>query len=189
MQQSVDQVAVTLAEIKYAQTMNYKCNILVFGIGHDSIFWHRRNSNGRTVFLEHSMSWLQKIKSKWPELEAYHVQYHTVIERDFVRFKNASLWPNLTVVLPDNVKMETWNIFLVDGPTGGHSRDIGRFQSLYMSMILPHAQKSLVVVDDCERIVEHTYASLFLGAENRFLEIKRAKTEYAAANLQCYYRV
>ena len=189
MQQSVDQVAVTLAEIKHAQTMNYKCNMLVFGIGHDSIFWHRRNSNGRTVFLEHSMSWLQKIKSKWPELEAYHVQYHTVIERDFVRYKNASLWPNLTLVLPDSVKMETWNIFLVDGPTGGHSRDIGRFQSLYMSMVLPHAQKYLVVVDDCERRVEHTYASLFLRAENRFLEIKRAKTKYAAANLQCYYRV
>ena len=188
MQQSPEQTAVTVDEIMHLQSLNVRCNLLVFGIGYDAIFWHKQNQAGRTVFLEHNMEWLQKIKKQWPELEVYHVQYHTLIRRDLVKFQNSSEWPELSMNLPKTVNEETWHIILVDGPTGHNQETFGRFQSLYMSASLHCSVNALIVVDDCERELERIYSSLVLGIENKFLEIERPSTPYAAANKQCYFR-
>ena len=56
---------------------NAPSNVLVFGLGNDSILWHRINAAGKTVFLEHNPQWHQKILTKFPFLTCYFVQYHT----------------------------------------------------------------------------------------------------------------
>ena len=59
------------------------CNVLVFGLGNDSVLWDQINAQdttkGKTIFLEHNPIWYKKILSKHPHLNCYFVEYHTTL--------------------------------------------------------------------------------------------------------------
>ena len=39
-------------------------NILIFGLGFDSLLWNKLNKNGKTIFLEDNKDWIDKFKYK-----------------------------------------------------------------------------------------------------------------------------
>ena len=47
------------------------CNLLIFGLGNDSVFWHKLNRGGVTVFLEDNLDWYNKITSQSQYLNAF----------------------------------------------------------------------------------------------------------------------
>lgn len=143
------------------------CRVLIFGVGHDSLFWHRLNRNGRTVFLEDDEGWLRKVTAKVKNLQAYAVGYDTE-QKDWQRYLgNPAL---LVMDLPLPVTERPWDLILVDGPAGWCDNAPGRMKSIYLAhqLVKPGGD---VFVHDCEREVEEAFCERFLGRENLIREI------------------
>lgn len=149
-----------------------QCNMLVFGLGNDSPFWCRANSNGHTVFLEDFQPWYDKITAKYPEIEAYPVSYPCNI----TQWREVMDQPErLAVDLPGEVPLDHWDVILVDGPRGHEfTEEIpGRMSSIYTASQLV-GKNGYVFVHDAERIVEGTFAAKFLGKDH-FVEKVRGR--------------
>lgn len=149
-----------------------QCNMLVFGLGNDSPFWCRANSNGRTVFLEDFQPWYDKITAKYPEIEAYPVSY----PGNITQWREVLDQPErLTVELPGEVPLYHWDVILVDGPRGHkYSEEIpGRMSSIYTASQLV-GKNGYVFVHDAERVVEGAFSAKFLG-KNHFVEKVRGR--------------
>jgi len=161
-----------LLKITHAVSEFESCNMLVFGLGYDSPFWSRVNGRGRTVFLEDSEPWYERICSIHPELEAHKVTYPG----------NITQWEDLldkperlAMDLPEEVSGTDWDVILVDGPQGNTiSPEIpGRMSSIYEASRLI-GKNGWVFVHDAERVVETSYSRHYLGSEN-FVERVRGR--------------
>lgn len=140
-----------------------KANFLVFGVGHDSIFWVLSNPNGRTVFLEDNQLWQNKIQTLYPKLEIYHVQYNT----EKSQWRELINQPkSLILDMPTELLSIEWDIILVDAPAGGKLPGVpGRMKSIYMASQLVKS-KGHVFVHDCNRDVERNYCDKYLTPAN-----------------------
>ena len=63
-------------------------NFLIFGTGHDSKFWTRMNSGGRTVFLEDNPVWVKVDQS----LEVYEVKYFSAPMSRYEELPHCGAW-------------------------------------------------------------------------------------------------
>ena len=138
-------------------------NFLVFGVGHDSIFWTLSNPNGRTAFLEDNQLWQSKIKIKYSELEVYHVQYDTIRSQWKELIDDPA---SLELNIPTKLRNIQWDVILVDAPAGGELPNVpGRMKSIYMAsqLIKP---KGHIFVHDCNREVERNYCDKYLTPAN-----------------------
>lgn len=168
-----------IIKIAHAVESFDQCKMLVFGLGNDSPFWCEINKKGRTVFLEDFQPWFDKITGKYPEIEAYPVDY----PGNITRWRALLDQPNLLKIkLPEEVSGHTWDVILVDGPRGHKfSEEIpGRMSSIYTASQLK-GKNSYVFVHDAERRVEQVYAEKYLGADH-FVEKVRGR-----AMLQIYH--
>ncbi len=57
------------------------CNMLVFGLGNDSPLMANLNHDGYTLFLENIPDWIDKVRSKHPDLNIDHMDYPTTRRR------------------------------------------------------------------------------------------------------------
>lgn len=138
------------------------CNLLVFGLGNDSTYWRRLNRGGRTVFLEDDRDWLARLAAKDPQLEAYLVQYGTVLSQ----WEELLHCPfRLQMYLPTGILDREWDVVLVDAPKGMNDDSPGRMKSIFIASILRAADAD-VFVHDCDREVESSYCARYLGAEH-----------------------
>jgi rhamnogalacturonan II specific xylosyltransferase len=62
MQQSSAQVSFSIEEIRRVQETAGLCNLLIFGLGFDSVFWNDVNKLGSTVFLEDNQHWIDTVR-------------------------------------------------------------------------------------------------------------------------------
>ena len=51
------------------------CNVLVFGTGKDSELWSKANKNGKTIFLEDDLQWINHASVMGIGLDIRHVEY------------------------------------------------------------------------------------------------------------------
>ncbi|MEM7193394.1 MAG: hypothetical protein AAF402_00500 [Pseudomonadota bacterium] len=139
-----------------------RCNLAVFGVGHDTLIWKFANRSGRCVFFEHSKDWAGKTLARLGRLEIYIVDYGTRVD-DWRKWM-ANPDP-LGLPLPDNVADTSWDVVIVDGPPGGRGIDPGRMRSIVTarSMVAPSGH---IFVDDCDRTVEQEFCRVYLGEEN-----------------------
>ena len=156
---------------------------LVFGLGHDSVFWANANQGGTTVFLESDPVWFKRITELHPELNAYLVEYGTARHQWRALLRSPD---QLAMKLPDAVREETWDCILVDGPTGHRRQTPGRMKSIYAaaSLIKPGGD---IFVHDCHRQVERIYCDTFLGNANLVKQLRRKK--WFNAHVLRHYRM
>lgn len=182
MQMGIRQVAQILKSLK--ETPN--ANLLVWGLGYDSKFWHKRVP-GNVVFLEDNPEWYNNITEN-SELQAFIVNYNTQSMRDLKKYSlSPNYWYELDVrnQLPSYLLNTMWHVIIIDGPRGGRN-GIGRYQSIYTSKLLvAHQYKSHIFLDDCNRIVESIMGDMIFGAENKIGVETRGKN--SNRNKQCHY--
>jgi len=141
------------------------CNLLIFGVGHDSQMWCDINRDGQTFFLEDSEYWLNFMKTKIPSLNGFLVKYETHIT-DWQKLLESNSHDNLLLKLPETLSSIKWDIILVDGPAGNTNVAPGRMSSIYTSMVLAKQNGNTdIFVHDCNRPVEKSYCDTFLGSK------------------------
>ena len=151
-----------------AQCIKPPMNVLVFGLGNDSAFWHNVNINGRTVFIENKKKWFNDITEKYPFLEAYKVEYNTKRED----WKNLIDKPDQLILnMPDELKKVSWDVIIADGPAGHDDGTPGRMKSIYTASVLIKDGGD-VFVHDAHREVEDAYCAKYLLDMNLVSEVK-----------------
>ncbi|XP_008786409.2 glucuronoxylan 4-O-methyltransferase 3 [Phoenix dactylifera] len=173
-QQTFEEISVT------ARVLEKKapCNLLVFGLGHDSAMWSALNHGGRTVFLEEDESWMEIVRQKSPMLESHHVTYDTKVTQadDLLELRRK---PECTAVgdmkfskchlalkrMPSVFFEVEWDLIMVDAPTGWIPEAPGRMGAIYTAGMAARARsegETDVFVHDVDRVVEDKFSKTFL---------------------------
>ena len=149
------------------QAIRPPMDLLVFGAGNDSTFWHKANRGGRTVFLEDEEAWFNHIQKKYPALEIYRVHYDTRVDEWQELIDHPE---KLELKLPADIRETAWDTVLVDGPAGYAPDKPGRMKSIFEASRLVKTG-GFVFVHDSEREAERGYGEKYLGKENVAEEI------------------
>ena len=134
------------------------CRMLVFGCGNDSPLWFALNKKGRTVFLETSVAWINKVRSNASSLEICHyelpenVSVSSCLEAD-----------TLPEVNPPAVLFEEeWDVILIDGPPGFQPGQPGRaLPIMWASQV--RSSRTHVFLHDFQRPLEKLYGTKYLN--------------------------
>ncbi|KAG1363945.1 protein IRX15-LIKE [Cocos nucifera] len=168
------------------------CNLLVFGLGHESPLWLALNHGGLTVFLDHSdlrASRFEDQRPGLPGLEVYATPFPTRVSDlrpvlDAVRPEEASprgrcrpvqdlLFSDCPLALsdlPNHLYRLAWDVVFVDGPPGYHPEAPGRAAAIFTAAVLARSVggegTTEVLVHDHDREVERVCSEEFLCLEN-----------------------
>jgi len=171
MMRSLNDIQLTARQLKaIANTVKGKapCNLLVFGLGYDSLFWVRLNRGGKTVFLEDQEDWFRKITGLSSEIDAFLIRYHTR-RTDWKMLLESP--KSLDMPLPDEISKEKWDVILVDGPAGHKDHDPGRMKSIYLAS-RQIRDSGDVFIHDTDREIEDHCCKQFFRDEDLIGEIK-----------------
>jgi uncharacterized protein (TIGR01627 family) len=151
-----------VADVVTGRAAGRGCNLLVFGVGRDSVVWLWLNRGGRTVFLESSAHWAARVRAQIPWIIIYPVRYGTRLSQ----WKEllAAAPGELRLALPTMVAETPWDVIFVDAPMGCDGRCPGRMQSIYTAAVLARRTGGVdVLVHDCDREAESAFCDRFLG--------------------------
>ncbi|KAK8954794.1 Protein IRREGULAR XYLEM 15 [Platanthera zijinensis] len=161
------------------------CNLLIFGLGPESLLWRALNHGGRTVFVDENQYYIAHYEERHPGLEGYDVAYTTKVSelgellaaaREHVGgecrpvqnllFSDCRLGIN---DLPNHLYDVAWDVILVDGPRGYSPASPGRMSAIFTAAVLARSSglgPTDVLVHDYEREVERRCSAEFLCGEN-----------------------
>lgn len=128
-----------------------KVNILVFGLGFDSILYQTANEHGFTCFIEDDSFFYsinENIKNK------ILFKYKTTV-RESMNYTNEDLEKYM---IPPIIKQIEWDIIIIDGPRGYEDNHPGRCLPIYWSSL---CKKATIFIDDSSRDVENRFIKMF----------------------------
>lgn len=140
-------------------------NFLVFGTGHDTVFWRHVNS-GTNLFLEHDKKWIPAGST-----DVHLVEYQTQLlkYREYL-----DDYTQLEMALPQQVLDTHWDVIFVDGPPGNKKRSHGRMQSIYTAWKLADSNTD-IFVHDCNRPVEDIYTKHFFNIQQELVKLRHCR--------------
>uniref|UniRef100_J3L9R1 Uncharacterized protein n=1 Tax=Oryza brachyantha TaxID=4533 RepID=J3L9R1_ORYBR len=159
--------------------------LLVFGLGAETPLWRALNHGGRTVFLDENPFYVAHLEGAHPGLEAYDVSYATAVREfpDLLDAARASRSADCRPVqnllfsdcrlaindLPNQLYDVSWDVILVDGPSGFTEGSPGRMAAIFSAAVMARTKgaETEVLVHDYQREVESASAREFLCPENR----------------------
>ncbi|KAG6473171.1 protein IRX15-LIKE-like [Zingiber officinale] len=160
------------------------CNLLVFGIGHETPLWRALNHGGRTVFVDESEYLVGQAEGRNPGMEAYDVAFTTTVRgtpellaaarrqrRGECRPVQNLLYSDCRLAvnnLPNQLYGVAWGVILVDGPQGHAPEAPGRASSIFTAAVMARSApwQVDVLVHDYDREVERVSSGEFLCPEN-----------------------
>ncbi|OAY64881.1 probable methyltransferase At1g27930 [Ananas comosus] len=180
-QQSRAEIGVSLAVLR----RRAPCNLLVFGVGHDSLLWSALNPGGATLFLEEDPKWLRSALAAAPSLRARLARYPTRLDDADALLASlrsdpspcADLDPRgrrCPLALPDlpaEAYAREWDAIMIDAPRGYFAAAPGRMGAIYTAAAMAWARSGEgdtdVFLHDVDRRVERAYALEFLCEKYR----------------------
>ncbi|KAL8231278.1 hypothetical protein R6Q57_001056 [Mikania cordata] len=163
------------------------CNFLVFGLTPETLLWNALNHYGRTVFIDENRYYAAYMEEKYPEIEAYDVQYTTKISElnelvtSFREQSHNECRPVQNLLfsdckiglndLPNQLYELNWDVILVDGPRGYWPEGPGGISAIFTAGVLARSKKggnhkTHVFVHNYNREVERVSSEEFLCKEN-----------------------
>ncbi|THU68350.1 hypothetical protein C4D60_Mb08t02990 [Musa balbisiana] len=161
------------------------CNLLVFGLGHETPLWRALNHGGRTVFADENEYYVAHVEGRNPGVEAYDVAYTTKVREmpELIaaarRHRRGDCRPVQNLLfsdcrlaindLPNQLYDVAWDVILVDGPKGYSATEPGRMSAIFTAAVMARSRGPGhvdVLVHDYNRKVEKLCSAEFLCPEN-----------------------
>ncbi|KAL9231727.1 hypothetical protein vseg_006916 [Gypsophila vaccaria] len=162
------------------------CQLLVFGLGPESLLWMSLNAGDRrrTVFVDESEYAVSAYERNHSRIEAYDVAYATNagewkdLLRSSRKLREGPCGPSQNLLfsecrlaltdLPNHVYSIEWDVVIVDGPRGYSPDNPGRMSAIFTAAVLARAggEVAHVFVHDYGREIERVYSEEFLCKEN-----------------------
>lgn len=139
------------------------CNVLVWGVGGDSIIWNTVNQ-GYTLFVEHDARWAEKIAGRVEGIKINIYNYTTTCRPTLPIHEQPDIDETALAryAMPEGIEGIDWDVVLIDGPTGFDDNCPGRMLPIYWTSKIIDPTRCDVFVDDYSRPIEFTYANRFL---------------------------
>lgn len=134
------------------------CQLLVFGVGHDTGMWIDINKDGYSLFVETSDEWADSVKMTLPEanIQLYQPPPETVSSS---LESPPKVMERLTP--PSFMTERAWDVIVIDGPPGDTPESPGRALPICWSGAV-RSRHTHVFVHDYERELEQLYTDLAL---------------------------
>ena len=164
------------------------CNLLIFGLGHETLLYRSLNRGGRTVFIDENGFLISHLEERHVGLiEAYDVKFPKEMEdlgdllskakeerKGDCRPVQNLLFSDCRLAvndLPNDLYDVPWDVILVDGPRGWGVSAPGRASAIFTAAVMARSgggrnSTTVVLVHDYNRELERICSEEFLCKEN-----------------------